>query len=451
MTSCQENGTWRSINVTCVPYKLGLLGRETGARSLDFSMPDSNPKDTSHLVVTLAVVAAILAAGMIILGVLLIRRRVLSNIGSLSPLVVRSQDFNGDHNAKSEKGEDGCGVQTPNSANQTRDKSHNYHTNLLQGITDREYRTQLNYIQANEDNVSSANEPPYEQVCSEHSYETLRKKNGLRVLDEGDASSTQDTNYESVSSDKESIGYETVANPKEPGYETVSNNLDPCYEVVKDSKDIGYEIVNDMKLKEPGYEVIKDKISEFGYEILRKDSKNMHGYETLKPRPPPPRDLEDETITNCQHNFDLEFKQKALDCTDKIDVSECFPSGEKIPAEILALYAKVDKTKKSHKFKTSSAPSSPPLPANHPILNLQTYSKESESLRLKNGDSPLESFGIGEFIHLHKGKEPLRKINSLNTIETTKFLTPPSSLGGETSSPTNSPRGSLRPLPPLPK
>ncbi|RXG59417.1 Sushi, von Willebrand factor type A, EGF and pentraxin domain-containing protein 1 [Armadillidium vulgare] len=455
VTTCLDTGVWTSINVTCVPLitKLDFVVHETKGKSIYDLESTSLSSSPPHLVIILAVIAGILAVGMIIFGVLLIRRRFIKSLGSLNPLVSRSNDScNGGAGIKTGRpGESSSTVGTMSYLGGYSKPSGLFHTNILQGIANRDYRSRLNYMNRAEDSTSSegsttTTEPPYEKVRSEHSYETLRKKSTSKTSIGG--TSSQDTNYESFSTDRESIGYETVAGPKEPGYEVIANPNDPGYEVVKEKETKIEETVKvaDALQKEPGYEVVRSENQDPGYEVLK--TENIQSCETLRSEPSK-TDL--NIVEYTEPDIIKNLTSKDSETRDKESKTRKARNNNEIPPEILALYAKVDKTKKNKKSQNPQPPSSPPLPGNHPVLKSKHYKGSSNTIPPGSVKTPASESKNLTTQTKQKTKDLKRKFNIKTPDEECPGSTSLNNLGAQENPSINSQTGSLlRPLPPLP-
>lgn len=427
--------------------------QETKGKSIyDLESPtlSSSPP---HLVIILAIIAGILAVGMIIFGVLLIRRRFISSLGSLNPLVSRSNDnCNGGAGVKTGRPcESSSTVGSVSYLGGYNKPSGLFHTNILQGIANRDYRSRLNYMNRAEDSTSSegsttTTEPPYEKVRSEHSYETLRKKSSSKTSIGG--ASSQDTNYESFSTDRESIGYETVAGPKEPGYEVIANPNDPGYEVVKDKETKIEETVRmtDVFQKEPGYEVVRSENQDPCYEVLK--TEKTQNCETLKPEP---SNTDLNSVDSTQPDIIKNLSIKDSETRGKETKTFKSRNNNEVPPEILALYAKVDKTKKNKRINDPQPPSSPPLPGNHPVLKSKLHKGSSYTVPPGSVKIPAAEPKDFDTQTKQKTKDLKRKFNITGPDEEYTGSTSPNNLGVQENLSFNSQTGSLvRPLPPLP-
>lgn len=456
VTTCMDIGTWHVINVTCIPIELPLLpvsGLRNGqgrALTYDLAQPTpAEPQETQGLVVALAVVAGLLTAAMLVVGTLLARRHLLSGPGSLRSLVrstpTKDATFYGamvspQHqdisttvsNISVLDGNVGSGGGSATSVEPGL-RSSLYQQNILANlpirpddhsigschvtsITESEFDDDPNYAHIN------GHEPPYEQVRSrsEHSYETLRKKSLISDLD-SESGSVRELD------DKDSVGYESVKEGK---------GKDPGYEVVKE-KDHDYET---LKEKDPGYEMVEDT-PDHGYETVR-EAETHHGYETLKPKPPPPR-------TGVQSTTSLDSEENVPDILQNLAGDAPLPE---VPPEILALYARVDKSKKRRYADTTNDSEStrgsdtcsptPSAPLHSPVSSNISSNSSSTSISDPSTDISFVSEGPpGTYI----AKDLIRKFNRLTSEE--EMCPQPRSRQGSIASDT----GSLRPLPPLPR
>ncbi|KAG7162952.1 Sushi, von Willebrand factor type A, EGF and pentraxin domain-containing protein 1-like 2, partial [Homarus americanus] len=337
VTTCMDIGAWRFINVTCVPIEVPSAAitsvRRGEGRALTYDLtqtPPTEPQGTQSLVVALAVVAGLLTAAMLVVGTLLARRHLISGPGSLRSLVrstptkdatlygvmvgPRHHDASATVSSSSVAG----GNDTPMGVNvspvEPGIRSSMYQQNILANlpsrpddhvtsITESEFDDDPNYAHIN------GQEPPYERVRtrSEHSYETLRKKSLISEFDSESGSGRE-------LGDKDSVGYESVKESK---------GKEAGYEVVKE-KDHDYET---LKEKDPGYETVEDG-PDHGYETVR-ETNTHHGYETLKPKPPPPRTgIESPIPTDSEENVPDILQNLASETSTPV-----------VPPEILALYA----------------------------------------------------------------------------------------------------------------
>ncbi|XP_066972236.1 LOW QUALITY PROTEIN: uncharacterized protein [Macrobrachium rosenbergii] len=466
VTSCMDIGTWQVINVSCIPIESSVPSsgaRRGDGRSLNFDLeavPSSEPEGTQGLVVALAVVAGLLTAAMLVVGALLARRHILSGPGSLRSLIRSTPTKEatlygamiGPHPDVTTVGNTSVPGNRGNNGllPEEGQRSSMYQQNLLAQLPMRPAADQQSISSSHITSLTGSeldddpnyaqipgHDPPYERVrCrSEHSYETLRKKS--LVLDlESETGSVKNL------SDKDSVGYESVKDEKnkESGYEIVKERNHE-YETVKD-KDVGYETVKD---KDAGYETVKDS-PDHGYETVREPGRH-HGYETLKPRPPPPRSESAEiTVTS-------DAEDAVPDILQNLSTSNS-PTPE-VPPEVLALYARVDKTKKRRRndneddaatprsseefFRCSKSsitpPAPPPLsPVNPPIGNGSCSTNICDAATEVND-------GQGG---VHVARDIIRRFNKLNSDE--EVPCPRSRQGSITSE-----TGTLRPLPPLPR
>ncbi|XP_068234778.1 uncharacterized protein [Palaemon carinicauda] len=467
VTSCMDSGVWQIVNVTCIPIETSVpsLGAQRGdGRALNFDLeapPSSEPEGTQGLVVALAVVAGLLTAAMLVVGALLARRHILSGPGSLRSLIratptkeatlygamigphpdVTSVGNNatipgnrvgngmlpeeGHHSSMFQRNLLAQLPMRPSADQQSISSSH------ITSLTGSELDDDPNYARI------PGHEPPYERVrCrSEHSYETLRKKSF--VLDmESETGSVKEL------SDKDSVGYESVKDEKnkESGYEIVKEKNHE-YETVK-GKDVGYETVSD---KDVGYESVKDS-PDHGYETVREPGRH-HGYETLKPRPPPPR-LESAEITGTS-----DTEEAVPDILQNLSIINS-PTSEVSP-EVLALYARVDKTKKRRRNDcqddvaaprnceedSPSASSPPPLPPHSPVSPASDDNSLSTNICDPETEANIVNDGQGG---AYVPRDVTRRLNKLNSDD--EVSCPRSRQGSITSE-----TGTLRPLPPLPR
>lgn len=296
----------------------------------------------------------------------------------------------------------------------------------MTSITESELDDDPNYA-----HIVGGNEPPYERVRnrSEHSYETLRKKSVGSDL-ESDAESTKEEPR-----DKDSVGYESVAaKGREGGYETVQG------------KNHDYETV---KEKEPGYEVVQET-QDHGYETVSEAGPRQHSYETLKPRPPPPRtDTQPAATTTASPTTTVTTPSPTTSSVDPETVPDILqdltqlPGAQDIPPEILALYARVDKSKKRKKKAKGSPPEGEEghAPLTPPPSSPSSTSSPTSSTR---DVFPPERASDGVSGPPSATKDLIRKFNRLNSDEETSSR--PRSRQGSVASDS----GSLRPLPPLP-
>lgn len=474
-----DSGSWKFINVTCIPVEVPATAagvRRGSGRALTFDQDAAGaaePQGTQGLVVALAIMAGLLTAAMLVVGVLLARRHLISGPGSLRSLVrssptkdatlygamvgPRHHDVSNTVSASSVAGTTPSSLGPAGGPGAPPPRGALFQQNLLanlplrppdqhslagsQGtaVTASELDDDPNYAQI------PGQEPPYERVRtrSEHSYETLRKKSFASDLD---------SEAGSVLDDKDSVGYESLkdAKGKDSGYETVKE------------KDHDYETV---KSKEPGYETLKGA-ADHGYETVREAGPRHHGYETLKPKPPPPR-----------------TEGSAGESEDTVpDILQNLSSGAQggdVPPEIMALYARVDKTKKRRRAAASdsdsplpSAASSPTPPdaenppsspsvssdfshaptssgvssasAHSPVCPSISSTSSTASISEPPTDVSFVSESSAPAAGAQAARELIRKFNRLTSDEEAPF---PRSRQGSVASDT----GSLRPLPPLPK
>lgn len=455
MTTCLDIGTWRSINVTCIPIELPLLpvsGLRNGqgrALTYDLAQPSpTEPQETQGLVVALAVVAGLLTAAMLVVGTLLARRHLLSGPGSLRSLVrstptkdptfygamvsPQHQDISTTVSHSSVLNSNDGPVGGNATSVEPSFRSSLYQQNILANlpirpddhsigschvtsITESELDDDPNYAHIN------GHEPPYEQVRSrsEHSYETLRKKS---IISETDSESGSVRELD----DKDSVGYESVKEGK---------GKDPGYEIVKE-KDHDYET---LKEKEPGYEMVEDT-PDHGYETVREPLAH-HGYETLKPKPPPPR-------IGLQSAAPLD-EESVPDILQNLAGDDPLPE---VPPEILALYARIDKSKKrryadatndsdSTQGSETCSPTPPPPPHSPVSPNISSNSSSTSISDPPTDISFISEGPPGTYI----AKDLIRKFNRL--LSEDEMSPQPRSRQGSIASDT----GSLRPLPPLPR
>lgn len=449
MTTCLEEGAWRDINVTCVPLSApspplaGLRDGEGRALTFDLTQPpqQGEGEGTQGLVVALAVVAGLLTAAMLVVGTLLARRHLSSTSGSLRSLVKttpsKESTMNGgivgpQQNHSFSHTSSSATLGSPDTEDPPLSdslRSSLYQQNLMSlplqphstmtSITESELDDDPNYA-----HIVGGNDPPYERVRnrSEHSYETLRKKSLGSDL-ESDAESTKEEQQ-----DKESIGYESVAKGREAGYEVV------------EGKHHDYETV---KEKEPGYEVVRET-QDHGYETVSEAGPRQHSYETLKPRPPPPRtDKKPASATiSVSSPAPSPDPETVPDILQDLTVLQ---GAQDIPPEIQALYARVDKSKKRKKAKGVEegeegrlTPLTPPhSPLSHQLSSSSISSSTKDVFpperRVEGGSGPPSAT-----------KDLIRKFNRLNSDEESHSC--PRSRQGSVASDS----GSLRPLPPLP-
>ncbi|XP_069986362.1 uncharacterized protein [Penaeus vannamei] len=477
VSTCMDSGSWKFINVTCIPVEAAATAagvRRGSGRALTFDQDAAGaaePQGTQGLVVALAIMAGLLTAAMLVVGVLLARRHLISGPGSLRSLVrssptkdatlygamvgPRHHDVSNTVSASSVAGTTPSSLGPMGGPGAPPPRGALFQQNLLANLplrppdqhslagshgtaaTASELDDDPNYAQI------PGQEPPYERVRtrSEHSYETLRKKSFASDLD-SEAGSALD--------DKDSVGYESLkdAKGKDSGYETVRE------------KDHDYETV---KSKEPGYETLKGA-ADHGYETVREAGPRHHGYETLKPKPPPPR-----------------TEGGAGEGEDTVpDILQNLSSGAQggdVPPEIMALYARVDKTKKRRRAAASdsdsplpSAASSPTPPdaeippsspssdfshaptssgvssasAHSPVCPSISSTSSTASISEPPTDVSFVSEASAPAAGAQAARELIRKFNRLTSDEEAPF---PRSRQGSVASDT----GSLRPLPPLPK
>ena len=353
-------GEWKFINVTCLeeselPITANI--RRGEGRALNLEKLDNQKEETSTvpLAAALTVIVVLLCAVVVLGGLLILRRRMLSGPGSLSPLVRPSSKqppplvntiCRNQYPTYEDNGNLGVGVQNNYSQRtETLSGPALLQQNLLASL---QHGSAIETFDSSRDSSTSDQfddhdyaglgdcEPPYERVRSrsEHSYETIRKKSLAPSVDmeSNEESVSHDPGYETVPGDKESVGYESVKNGRDPGYETV-NNKNHEYETLKE--------------KDPGYETVKESIDP-GYETVKEapKTKSPHGYETLRPK-------HISTITLVENEVEDDGSDPMPDILQNL-ASDGISSGgslSDVPLEVQALYAKVDKSKKKNKKK----------------------------------------------------------------------------------------------------
>lgn len=427
--------------MTCVPLTAPsppLAGLRDGeGRALTFDLTQTpqqgEGQGTQGLVVALAVVAGLLTAAMLVVGTLLARRHLSSTSGSLRSLVKTSPSkestMNGgivgpQQNHSFSHTSSSATLGSPDTEDPPTSESLRsslYQQNLMSlplqphsqmtSITESELDDDPNYA-----HIVGGNDPPYERVRnrSEHSYETLRKKSLGSDL-ESDAESTKEERQ-----DKESIGYESVAKGPEAGYEVV------------EGKHHDYETVKD---KEPGYEEVRET-QDHGYETVA-EGRPRHSYETLKPRPPPPRTEKhpaSPTSSPVPSPDPEAFPDILQDLTG-------LPAAQDIPPEIQALYARVDKSKKRKKVKGAEGEDGRLTPLTPPHSPLSQQPSSASTISISSSKERGVEGGSGP---PSATKDLIRKFNRLNSEEDSHSH--PRSRQGSIASDS----GSLRPLPPIP-
>ncbi|KAK8730889.1 hypothetical protein OTU49_007681, partial [Cherax quadricarinatus] len=446
VTTCMDTGVWRLINVTCVEIEMPLSPiagvRRGEGRALTYDLPHTpaESQGTQGLVVALAVVAGLLTAAMLVVGTLLARRHLISSPGSLRSLVrsTPTKDSTLYGVMVGPRHHDVSAAVSSSSVVAVTDgpivgsvvpvepgvRSTLYQQNILANlplrpddqvtsITESEFDDDPNYAHIN------GQEPPYERVRSrsEHSYETLRKKSVISEFG-SESGSVREVG------DKDSIGYESVKENK---------SHDAGYEVVKE-KDHDYETLKD---KDPNYETVQDS-PDHGYETV-KESGPHHGYETLKPKPPPPR-------IGMQSSIPTDSEENVPDILQNLESDAPMPD---VPPEILAMYARVDKSKKRRRIDATNDSEKPkginacsPVPPTPPHSPLSSSTSSTTSISDPPTDISYVSEGPpGSYV----AKDLIRKFNRLTSEE--EICPRPRSRQGSIASDT----GSLRPLPPLPK
>ncbi|XP_069182423.1 uncharacterized protein [Procambarus clarkii] len=450
VTTCLDIGAWNFINVTCVQIEMPLPsvsgGRRGEGRSLTYDLskvPPAESQGTQGLIVALAVVAGLLTAAMLVVGTLLARRHLISGPGSLRSLVrsTPTKDTTLYGVMVGPRHNDGAVTVSNTSIVGSSERpvvgnpvpvepgirSSLYQQNILSNlplrpddhvtsITESEFDDDPNYAHIN------GQEPPYERVRtrSEHSYETLRKKSLISEFGSESGSVKE-------SGDKDSIGYESVKENKEK---------DAGYEVVKE-KDHDYET---LKEKDPGYETVQDT-PDHGYETVHQSGVH-HGYETLKPKPPPPR-------IGMQSPIPTDSEENVPDILQNLAEDAPMPD---VPPEILALYARIDKSKKrrrpdatvdSERAQDREACSPvPPTPPHSPVSPSISINSSTTTISDPLTDVSYVSEGASG---IYVAKDLIRKFNRLTGED--EICPRPRSRQGSIASDT----GSLRPLPPLPK
>ena len=170
----------------------------------------------------------------------------------------------------------------------------------------------------------------------------------------------------------------------------------------------------------------------------------QHGYETLKPRPPPPR------IDSSSDN-EGEGDEAVPDILQNLSSGEGGSSSPSspVPPEILALYARVDKSKKrprSEKINESDGFASPPQGSSPtpPQSPLQSMSSTGSSASISDPQTDVSY--ISDITLPPAGtRDLIRKFSREDSVnEQTRR---PRSRQGSIASDT----GTLRPLPPLPR
>ena len=295
VTTCLESGKWRSINVTCIAAaSFNFIHQQEQTKALeDLQLENSSPK----MVIALAIVASILASGVIVFGMLLLRRRLLSGpSGSLSPLIyfIDKNNSSSSRNGASNQNNDSQKYRdAPKKINNVQ-----YQNNLIQSTAHGHHKIQTNKTHSDE----ASHECSYEKIEEDHSYETLRQKTKTSPTITSLIHGEKLNNYENQKGSDSDPGYEAVRSEPKSSYETEEQQCE--------TKDPGYEVV-----QEPNYEVVENS-----------KTKIIHGYETLKPKLPPRSNTSTESLQ----------QDRSLN----------------VSPEILALYAKVDKSKKSTKRST---------------------------------------------------------------------------------------------------
>ncbi|XP_018013552.1 uncharacterized protein LOC108670596 [Hyalella azteca] len=394
VSTCEDSGKWRDVNITCelittAHWEL-IENTDRGAtngRSLNYEIettirkkeitqiaPEQSSAFNSPLVMGLAVVAALLLIALLfLLSVFAVRRHYLTGPGSLNPLLrsplKRPPTYDTGYLNNAAYIMERQYNDSMNNGNRT-PASSLYHNNLLSVSS----RIPVENGTGNADSgslsgsINRLDEPPYERVRSrsEHSYETIRKLNQQKSYVDEDADSEdhcyqQEPNYERVSGDKGSLWYES-ADKASVGYETVpddrrktpaddannyqikeSNNCNECKESLTTKNDCFIH-----KVKDPGYEKIKEKDHQYetlkekdpGYETMKKNS-IVHGYASIKPK---------SSGTNLAEDNKSDVSTISIpDILQGIEALEDTAASVPVPPEILALYAKVDKSKKKKK------------------------------------------------------------------------------------------------------
>jgi len=187
------------------------------------------------------------------------------------------------------------------------------------------------------------NQQLYHVICeSENAYGTSshRSENGYELVPEN-VRVKREPSYQSVS--------EFARNKTEHGYESSSEKGDNGYEKIKE-KDHQYEALRERK--DHGYEIVKE-INE--PDITPDDSKSNS---ELSMEPEPSRSgISDAHVKSVPENQHLNEQSDTVpDILKGIGSDRELENDDviEVPAEILAMYAKIDRSKKKRKLKATS-------------------------------------------------------------------------------------------------